>query len=170
MKPALKNFSSKKAILLVDDDANFRFSVATELRAEGYLVQGAEDGERAIRMVQGNNNFDNDIHLVITDLVMPRKDGLRFCRELRNANDSIPVLVISGHFSREIREDLSAIGCRDHLEKPFTTDELNRKVEKLLTVSHLTLGISISGRNEIHSETKAGNPMTGPEKKRREIP
>jgi DNA-binding response OmpR family regulator len=136
MKASLKIFNSKKAILLVDDDANFRLSVATELRAEGYLVQGAEDGERAIRMVQGNNNFDNDIHLVITDLVMPRKDGLRFCRELRNANDSIPVLVVSGWLSPEIEEELNTIGCREHLEKPFTPEELKWKVEQMLRVSH----------------------------------
>jgi DNA-binding response OmpR family regulator len=136
MKASLKICNSKKAILLVDDDANFRFSVATELRAEGYLVQGAEDGERAIRMVQGNNNFDNDIHLVITDLVMPRKDGLRFCRELRNANDSIPVLVVSGWLSPEIEEELNTIGCRERLEKPFTPEELKWKVEQMLRVSH----------------------------------
>ena len=120
----------------MEDDNNFRLAMTMELRVEGYLVQGAENGERAIRMVQDNDSSEVDINLVITDLVTPRKDGLRFCRELRNVNDSVPVLVISGFLSPEVRKELSDIGCRDYLEKPFTTEELNRKIEKLLTVSH----------------------------------
>jgi DNA-binding response OmpR family regulator len=123
---------SNGTILLVDDDAYFRFAMATELRATGYLVQSAENGERAIRMVEGTCSGDFGIDLVITDLVMPRKDGMRFCHEIRQIDADMPVLVISGNLSPEIQRELIGLGCGDFLEKPFTPADLLRKVEILL--------------------------------------
>jgi CheY-like chemotaxis protein len=129
---AEKKTGFKNTILLVDDDAYFRFAMATELRAAGYLVQSAENGERGIRMVEGSGEGDLAIDLVITDLVMPRKDGMRFCNELRQFDTDMPVLVISGNLSSDVQRDLTALGCSDFLEKPFTPTDLLRKVEKLL--------------------------------------
>ena len=127
-----KKTGSKNTILLVDDDAYFRFAMATELRAAGYLVQSAENGERGIRMVAGRGDGELAIDLVITDLVMPRKDGMRFCNELRQMTTDLPVLVISGNFSPEVQNDLKALGCSDFLEKPFTPVDLLGKVRRLL--------------------------------------
>ena len=131
------NGESKKMVLLVDDDAYFRFAMATELRAAGHLVQSAENGERAIRMFEDKCSGDFCIDLVITDLVMPRKDGMRFCNELRQIDPDMPVLVISGNLSPEIQRELSALGCQDSLEKPFTPADLLRKVEKLLLIKEV---------------------------------
>jgi DNA-binding response OmpR family regulator len=122
----------KKMILLVDDDAYFRFAMATELRALGYLVVCAENGERAIRMIEENREPAMMIDLVITDLVMPRKDGMKFCRELREINKDLPVLVITGFMSADIEQELRNMGCSDYLEKPFSPMELIKKVEMLL--------------------------------------
>jgi DNA-binding NtrC family response regulator len=122
----------KTAILLVDDDANFRFSMATELRAGGYLVQGAENGERAIRMLHGNSSSKAGINLVITDLVMPRKDGLKFCQEMKSMGKDLKVLVISGYMDLEIRRELENLGYNEFLEKPFSSIDLMEKVETLL--------------------------------------
>jgi len=122
----------KKMILLVDDDAYFRFAMATELRALGYLVVCAENGERAIRMIEENQEPAMMIDLVITDLVMPRKDGLRLCKELREINEDLSVLVITGYMSADIEQELRDLGCSDYLEKPFTPTELIKKVEMLL--------------------------------------
>jgi DNA-binding response OmpR family regulator len=128
------NGERKKMILLVDDDAYFRFAMATELRAAGYLVQSAENGERAIRMVDGKCSGEFRIDLIITDLVMPRKDGMRFCHEVRQMDADLPVLAISGNLTPEIQRDLIGLGCGDFLEKPFTPAELLRKVERLLII------------------------------------
>jgi DNA-binding response OmpR family regulator len=129
---AEKKTGSKNTILLVDDDAYFRFAMATELRAAGYLVQSAENGERGIRMVEGSSDGELGIDLIITDLVMPRKDGMRFCHEIRQIHTELPVLVISGNLSPEVQSDLTDLGCSDFLEKPFTPADLLRKVEGLL--------------------------------------
>jgi CheY-like chemotaxis protein len=125
----LKN---RKTILLVDDDQYFRFAMATELRALGYLVVCAENGERAIKMIQENMEPATSIDLVITDLVMPRKDGLRFCRDMRKMGMDLTVLVITGYMVPEVMRELVEMGCTDCLEKPFTPAELVKKVEILL--------------------------------------
>jgi len=122
----------KQLILLVDDDAYFRFAMATELRALGYLVVCAENGERAINMILENMEPAMSIDLVITDLVMPRKDGLRFCRELREVNENLSVLVITGFMSADSERELRDLGCSDFLEKPFSPAELTEKVAMLL--------------------------------------
>jgi DNA-binding response OmpR family regulator len=125
----LKN---RKTILLVDDDSYFRFAMATELRALGYLVVCAENGERAIKMIKENMGPAMSIDLVITDLVMPRKDGLRFCRDMRRMDIDLTVLVITGYMVPEVMRELVEMGCNDCLEKPFTPAELVAKVEMLL--------------------------------------
>lgn len=133
MRAKTKGINNRKTILLVDDDSSFRFAMATELRAEGYLVASAEDGERAIRMIKGNGDPVISIDLVITDLVMPRKDGLRFCSELRQLDVELPVLVITGFLSPDVEKELTEFGCVHILEKPFSPKELLRKVEMLLS-------------------------------------
>ena len=122
----------KKTILLADDDSSFRFAMATELRSLGYLVVCAEDGQRAMGMMRGSCAPGVDFDLVITDLVMPRKDGIRFCGELREACEEIPVLIITGFMSSDIRQALDGMGCSEYLEKPFSPEELVKKVQKLL--------------------------------------
>ena len=102
------NGERKKMILLVDDDSYFRFAMATELRAAGYLVQSAENGERAIRMVDGKSSGEFGIDLVITDLVMPRKNGMRLCHEVRQVAADLPVLVISHRLRRRSHSRLPA--------------------------------------------------------------
>ena len=126
---SLKN---KKTIFLTDDDSAFRLAIATELRSLGYLVICAEDGERAISMIRENCESETCVDLVITDLVMPRKDGMRFCRELRDLYQDLPVLVITGFMSSEIKQALKEIGDIEYLEKPFSPEELLQKIGKLI--------------------------------------
>lgn len=127
--------NKKKTILLVDDDSYFRFALATELRSDGYLVVCAENGERAIRMIQENTEPGLRVDLVITDLVMPRKDGLIFCNELKEIDNKTPVLVITGFMSDDIKQKLEKLGCKEYLEKPFSPAELLVKVDTLINES-----------------------------------
>ena len=127
-----QGLNGREAILLIDDDVYFRFAIATELRAAGYLVVCAENGERGIRMIEDSERPITSINMVITDLVMPRKNGLHFCNELRTIDDEMPVLVITGFLSPEVEKKFRKIGCIDFLEKPFSPEELVRKVKELL--------------------------------------
>ena len=123
---------SKKLILLVDDDTPFRFAMATELRTLGYLVLCAENGDRAIRMIRESKESGLRFDLVITDLVMPKKDGMLVCREIREIFKDLPVLVITGFMSAETEKLLQEMGCNDYMEKPFSPMEMMQKVEMLL--------------------------------------
>lgn len=127
-----KRINKKKTILLVDDDGYFRFALATELRAQNYLVISAEDGERALKMLQENGEPALIIDLVITDLVMPRRDGLNLCNEIRQLGRPISVLVITGFMSDESEHLLRNVGCTHFLEKPFTPEQLIEKIEEIL--------------------------------------
>ena len=102
---------NKKTIFLTDDDSAFRLAMATELRSLGYLVVCAEDGERAINMIRKNCESENCVDLVITDLVMPRKNGVSFCSELREFTEDIPVLVITGFMSDAVKKELGNMGA-----------------------------------------------------------
>ena len=124
--------NTKKLILLVDDDTPFRFAMATELRTLGYLVLCAENGDRAIKMIRESKESGLRFDLVITDLVMPRKDGMLVCREIREIFKNLPVLVITGFMSSETEKFLQEIGCNDYMEKPFSPTEMVQKVEMLL--------------------------------------
>ena len=123
----------KKTILLVDDDAYFRFAMATELRVAGFIVQSAHDGDRALQMLEDMAGLDSDIDIVITDLVMPRKDGFRFSTELRESYRDIPILVITGHLTEEAERELRILGRIQFLEKPFTPGELLSRVEGMIS-------------------------------------
>ena len=142
---AMGTARSRGTILLVDDDAYFRFAVATELRAAGYLVQSAENGERGLRSVEDGLEGHLAVDLIITDLVMPRMDGMRFCALLREKLQDIPILVISGNLSPSIEKELQTFGCTNFLEKPFTPSELLQRVEQLMKPEDKN-GSSPSGR------------------------
>ena len=83
-------------------------------------------------MIQENMEPTMSIDLVNTDLVMPKKDGLRFCRDMRKMGMDLTVLGITGYMVPEVMRELVEMGCNDCLEKPFTPTELVEKVEMLL--------------------------------------
>ncbi len=130
-----KKMTLKKMILLVDDDAYFRFAMAAELRAAGYIVQSAEDGDWALQMLEDDDGHGSGFDLIVTDLVMPRKDGFRFSNEVRKIYSDISILVITGYFFEEVEKELRDLGRIEFLEKPFEPSEFLSKVEGMISGS-----------------------------------
>ena len=124
--------AQKEKIMLVEDDHNLRFIIATELRAEGYFVIGAEDGERAAKMIEANGEMFGTFDLVITDLIMPKVNGLQLCERLKKKANHIPILIISSFLTDEIVLALEVLGSPDVLEKPFSVEELLNRVRSIL--------------------------------------
>jgi CheY-like chemotaxis protein len=115
-------------VLLVEDDPNVRAVVMRELMGRGYDVTEAPDGESAIeRARRAAPPFD----VVITDLAMPRMDGLALANSLGESHPALPVLFISGHPDDQAMRQIIASG-RPLLQKPFTGEELVRRLEELL--------------------------------------
>ncbi len=109
-------------ILVIEDDNDFRETLALTLRDEGYEVAEACDGKQGARMMK---EFNPD--LVITDILMPEKDGLEIIMMQRKEMPDIKVIAMSGGCvlgPHGYLETASVLGAKKTLIKPFSRDEL----------------------------------------------
>lgn len=114
-------------ILVVDDEQAVRESLKRSLRFNGYDVEQAEDGEKALEAIA--------IHrpdLVILDVMMPKLDGLGVCRILREQGDHTPVLMLTARDDVADRVGGLDAGADDYLPKPFALEELMARIRSLL--------------------------------------
>jgi two-component system response regulator MprA len=116
-------------ILVVDDDAAVRESLARALRLEGYDVELASDGAEALERLEANGD---DPDLVVLDVLMPNVDGLEVCRTLRRSGSRLPVLMLTAR--DEVSDRVSGLdaGADDYVVKPFALAELLARVRALL--------------------------------------
>ncbi len=117
-------------ILLVDDDALVRTSLAFALEDAGHRVIQAGNGDEGLAALR-NAAFD----VVVLDILMPEREGIETIREIRKTWASLPVLAISGGDKTGWSDFLrmaSALGANDTLAKPFTAIEFVERVGRLL--------------------------------------
>ena len=120
----------KKRVLLVDDEASIRRFVGSSLRAEGYEVSIAEDGEEALQVLDATLP-----DLVILDIRMPKLDGLEVCRRIREWSQ-VPVMMLSAVGEEQVKVKCLRLGADDYLVKPFGVQELTARVEAVLRRSN----------------------------------
>jgi two-component system cell cycle sensor histidine kinase/response regulator CckA len=130
----------RESILLVEDEPDIRDLVAEVLRDRGYTVLEAQDGEDALRVVE---QYREPLHLVLTDVMMPKLGGRDLVARLLVQHPRLNVLFMSGYTD-------DALGARGFLEaravllsKPFTPQQLVSKVRQVLdaTVIDDPLGV-----------------------------
>lgn len=110
-------------ILVVDDEEPIAKILDFNLRKEGYDVIVANDGEKAVELA-----FSEDPDLILLDLMLPKKDGMEVCREVR-AKKNIPIIMLTAKNS-EIDKVLGLeFGADDYVTKPFSTRELMARVK-----------------------------------------
>lgn len=117
-------------ILLVDDDELFRESVAQMLTGNGYEVVSAEDGRDGMRRL-GEEAFD----LLVTDMLMPERDGVETIMAVRKAHPDLPIIAMSGggrRSSTEYLEYASVMGAAYVFQKPFETDRFLAAIRECL--------------------------------------
>ncbi len=122
----------KKRILIVDDEASIRESVAGVLEDEGFAAAGAPDAEHGLALL-GREEFD----LVLLDIWMPGMDGMAALERIRNEWPELPVIMISGHGTIETAVQATRMGAYDFIEKPPSYDKLVLAVANALRVSEL---------------------------------
>ena len=115
-----------ETILLVDDDAMLRETLALNLRGSGFEVFTAADGMMALEQAQVRHP-----NLVILDLMLPELDGLTVCRTLRQTTD-IPILMLTARTGELDKIVGLESGADDYLTKPFSVGELLARVRALL--------------------------------------
>jgi two-component system copper resistance phosphate regulon response regulator CusR len=113
-------------ILLVEDEPSAARFIAKGLREATYAVDVASDGHDAARQC-GQNDYD----AVILDVMLPGKDGLVVCREIRRAGLDVPVLMLTARDAVEARVQGLDAGADDYLTKPFDFRELLARVRAL---------------------------------------
>jgi two-component system alkaline phosphatase synthesis response regulator PhoP len=114
-------------ILVVEDEPSIALGLKNDLKLEGYSVEVAGDGETALRRA-GREAFD----LILLDLMLPRKDGMAVCRELRHAGIRTPIIMLTAK-AREAEKVLGLeLGADDYVTKPFSPLELRARVKALL--------------------------------------
>lgn len=121
-------------ILIADDDLGTRLSISDYLEVLGYVVVAAEDGQKALELVN-----QHQPHLIITDITMPRLDGYEFVRQVRRqpAFRLLPVVFLTARTNTEERIRGYQLGCDAYLPKPFELAELGAVVRNLLDRSQL---------------------------------
>ena len=115
-------------VLVVDDDKEIVSAIEIYLRKENYNVLKAYDGEETLKVLNDNSN---EIHLVILDIMMPKKDGIETLKELR-MKFNLPVLILSAKSEDNDKIEGLNIGADDYLTKPFNNLELIARVKSLL--------------------------------------
>jgi CheY-like chemotaxis protein len=116
-----------KRILVVDDEPGTVKVLALLLRKWGFEVETAVDGAEAIKVLERV-----PLAGMITDIIMPRMTGVEALRQLRQANPSLPVLVISGTYHQLKESDLEFLrnNAQALLPKPIGPDELKQVVDQ----------------------------------------
>lgn len=118
------------AILTVDDSASIRQTIKITLGIAGHAITEAVNGQDGLAKAE-SSHFD----LIITDLNMPEMDGLTMIRELRKrpAMTGVPIVFLSTESDASFKQQAKAAGATGWITKPFTSDQLCRIVEKVLT-------------------------------------
>ena len=114
-------------ILLVEDEQSLADTIKLNLEMEGYKVQLANDGKKALRMFK-QERFD----LVILDVMLPEMDGFTVCEAIRLDNEHVPVLFLTAKHSSSDRVTGLKMGADDYLTKPFNLEELLLRIQILL--------------------------------------
>lgn len=123
----------RKQILVVDDEPNLRRVLAAQLARDGYDVHTADDGVQALEVLG-----DNHIDLVITDLRMPKMDGMELLRRAVALDGELPVVMITAHGTVDNAVEALKTGAFDYITKPFDQSEVRTIVKKALRTRDLS--------------------------------
>lgn len=119
-----------KHVLIVDDDEMIREYVKELLLFSDYKVTQAENGKEGLKQV-----YENEPDLIITDIIMPKMEGISFIQELRAHNKNMPIIAMTGNINGRMEEFLglsSQLGADEVLRKPIKSKELLDVIHNLI--------------------------------------
>ena len=119
-------------LLLVDDDPNTLASLSRAFRLAGHEAVVCDNADRALELARAQR-FD----MILSDVVMPGKDGIKLLEELKGAGVLAPVVMISGQANVEMAVKATRMGAADFLEKPLSTDKLLLTLDNVVRLARL---------------------------------
>lgn len=114
-------------LLIIEDEKKTAAFLTSTLEQEGFVITHAADGETGLRMALAGA-FD----VLLTDIMLPRMDGIRLVREFRRQGHTTPVIMLSARGEVEQRVDGLDAGADDYLPKPFAVSELLARLRSLM--------------------------------------
>jgi two-component system, cell cycle sensor histidine kinase and response regulator CckA len=128
-KPSAKISMGTGTILLVDDEEALLNLTSERLTECGYTVLPARDGIHALEIAR---SFSGSIHLLLTDIMMPRMGGLALARSMSELRPAIRVVFMTGHAEREGSDRETLFSGAESIQKPFSNEQLIRVVGQML--------------------------------------
>ncbi|GAB1404782.1 MAG: response regulator transcription factor [Lentimicrobiaceae bacterium] len=132
----------KAKILLVEDDLNLSSLLCEFLETKGHSVVHALDGSKGMRLFMNNH-----VNLCILDVMLPLKDGFTLATEIRQLNKHIPIIFLTARNRDDDRIHGFRSGCDDYITKPFSSEELNLRIQAILK---RCLNMKAEGKGEIY--------------------
>jgi DNA-binding response OmpR family regulator len=116
-------------VLVIDDDSAMRSTIRRILERDGHQVSEAENGDKGLKLFRAEG-----ADVVVTDLIMPDKEGIETILDLREEAPDLRILAMSGgdDLGSGRLDDAQALGADAQLAKPFTVDDLRKTVRALL--------------------------------------
>ncbi|MGD0507835.1 MAG: response regulator, partial [Terriglobales bacterium] len=114
MTQNLTNHDFRIRLLIVDDEQTIRRLCMTVGESLGFFCLEAESGDAALTLLE-----EQSVHMVLTDMVMPRMSGLEFLEQAKRAHPRIEIAVMTGHGSVETAVQAMKLGAYDYIAKPF---------------------------------------------------
>lgn len=118
----------EKKILIADDEVVFRKLISDFLKKDGYFVIEADNGKEALYLYQNNS----DVDLVILDVMMPELDGYEVCKNIRNIDKKVPILILTAKDREEDQINAFESGADDYISKPFSFPILMLRIKALI--------------------------------------
>ncbi len=141
----------KKQILVVDDEPNLRRVLAALLVRDDYDVETAEDGAQALEILK-----EHHIDMVLTDLRMPKVDGMELLRRALAMDPEMPVVIITAHGTVDNAVEALKTGAFDYITKPFDQTEVRTIVKKALRTRDLAATEATRAEQDGTDETRYG--------------
>jgi CheY-like chemotaxis protein len=120
--------SGTESLLVVDDETSLRTLLAAAFTRKGYSVATAATGLEAIEII---NDPSRNLDAVLLDLNMPGTNGLQVLKVIREIRPKLPVLVISGHITPEVRVEFQNLNQRELIQKPYRLDDVGRRLRAI---------------------------------------
>ena len=136
-------------VLIVDDEMNIRRVLAAMLKRDGYEVTTAADGEQALAVLQ-----KTPVHVVVTDMVMPKVGGMELLRRVGADYPDVPVILITAHGTVDSAVMALKAGAFDYITKPFEQEELKKVIAKATRAHELE-------RQNVHDDGGHRPPLVG---------
>lgn len=158
--------AKKVRIVTADDDPQLLRLIARNLEFEGYNVDTASDGARALEQIESTAP-----DLVLLDVMMPKMDGFTVCQRVREFS-AVPIIIVTARGQDQDKVKGLDLGADDYLTKPFSVEELLARVRAVLRRSQLCADEALAGRAAVatvgefsidyaqHLVTRSGQEVT----------